>query len=193
MSFQADPSDFVTSDSGQRIARLERALGRERQARLKAEAIAERGLRDSYLARSRLELLNSVASVANESNDPRATLQSAVREVCLATGWAIGTVLLCSGDVGNERLCGTDLWFAHDPDLMFAFAEASQKLIAWPCAASPGRLFIDRHPIYTPDIHALPDFTRSDVAARAHLSSAVAVPVLVGRELVGAMEFFTTD
>ena len=193
MSFQVDPSDFVTSDTAQRITRLERALGRERQARLKAEAIAEQGLRDSYLARSRLELLNSVASVANESNDPRATLQSAVREVCLATGWAIGTVLLRSGDTGNERLCGTDLWFAHDPDLLFAFAESSQKLIAWPSAAAPGQLFIDRQPIYTPDIHALSGFTRSEIAARAHLRSAVTVPVMIGRELVGAMEFFTAD
>lgn len=193
MSVRPDQGAFNTHGADQQIARLERAFNRERRARLNAESIAERGLRESYLARSRLELLNRVSDVANESNDPLATLQIAAKEICLVTGWAIGTILMRVGDPGDERLQGTNLWYAHDPDRMFAFAEASQRLIAWPCASPPGRLFIDHHPIWTPDLQALPSFSRADVAARAHLVAGVAAPVLIGKELVAVIEFFATD
>ena len=54
-------------------------------------------------------------------------------------------------------------------------------------------LFINPHPIWTPDIHALPGFTRSDLALRAQLRAGVAAPVLMGQELVAAIEFFATD
>lgn len=193
MSAPVAPLAFAADDADQRIARLERALARERRARIEAEDVAERGLRDAYLAKNRLELLNRIADVANESNDPRETLRTAAKEICLTTGWAIGTILIRTGEAGNEQLIGTDLWFAHDPDLMFAFAQASQRLIAWPCASPPGRLFIDHHPIWTPDIHALPAFSRSALAAQANLRAGVAAPILMGGELVAAIEFFSTD
>ncbi len=193
MSVQPGSDTFDVLSSDQKIARLERALMRERRARLDAESIAERGLRESYLARSRLELLNRIATVANDSNDPMATLRLAAEEICLVTGWAIGHVLIRAGEVGDARLEGTDIWFAHDPDLMFPFADASNRLVAWPCASPPGQLFINPHPIWTPDIHALPGFTRSDLALRAQLRAGVAAPVLMGQELVAAIEFFATD
>ena len=57
----------------------------------------------------------------------------------------------------------------------------------------PGRLFIEQSPIWTPDIHAQAAFSRSPAAERCGLRSGIAVPVLMGHELVGALEFYQTD
>lgn len=193
MSQRLDSAEFRQDPKDEAIARLERSLSRERRARQDAEAIAERGLRDLYLSRRRLELLNKIAIVANESNDPLATLRMATKEICQVTGWAIGTVLLRTGEPGDERLEGTNVWYASNPDLMFPFADASQRLVVWPSASPPGCLFIDAHPIWVPDIHAQPGFSRSGPAKRCRLRSGVAAPVLMGQELVAAIEFFGTD
>lgn len=194
MSALSAPGEFCVPDAlTETCRRLERALERERRARYDAEAIAERGLRELYLSRSRLELLHRISSVANEANDPIATLRLATQEVCAATGWALGHVLLTRGETGEERLEGTDIWFAQQPDRMFPLIEASRRLIIWPCASNPGRLFIDPMPRWTPDIHAQAGFTRSALAAQCRLRAGVAMPVLAGTRLVAAIEFFSAD
>lgn len=174
----------------QRCERLERQLQRERQIRLKSEAIAERGLREAYLANQRFELLCNVANAANHSTDPIDTLRFAIGEILQAYDWDFANVLLVEGGGDDPRLAGCGIWQARQPDRMFAFAELSGKLVAWPNPTIPGRLLIDPTAVWSDDLRAQYGDRRSAEAARCNLRASYSVPVLQGDALVAAMEFF---
>ena len=59
----------LPSDMAATVERLERLVQREREGRLQAEAIAERGLRELYESQVRLALLQRITDCANRSND----------------------------------------------------------------------------------------------------------------------------
>ncbi|MEO9633315.1 MAG: GGDEF domain-containing protein [Roseobacter sp.] len=194
MSVEPAQNEFQTAEYlSKKCERLERQLVREKAIRLEAEDIAEHGLRDLFLSRERLELLNRVSSFANDCEEPRDALQFAINEICEAAEWPVGHALIRKGPVGDARLEGTDIWAAQDQDLSFPFMEASRTLVAWPCASTPGRLFLETKPTWVTDIHAQSGFTRSSAAMRSGLRSSISVPVIMGHELVGALEFYQTD
>lgn len=180
-------------DLAQKCQRLEREIIREKAARREAEDIAEHGLRDLYISRDNLKLLNVVSAYANDSDSPTDALRCAIQEICEQQNWSVGHALLRVGPQGDERLEGTDIWVAKDEDIAFPFLEASRKIVAWPCASAPGRLFLEHSPIWTPDIYAQHAFTRAATARRAGLRSSISVPIIMGHELVGALEFYQTE
>lgn len=175
------------------IHRLEREVIREKAARRTAEDIAEAGLRKLYISQDQLKLLNRISSFANDCDCPTQALQFALKEICEQQVWSVGHALLRTGPKGDERLEGSDIWFSLHQDVAFPFLEASRKIVAWPCASVPGRLFLENSPIWTPDIYAQHAFTRAAAAKRAGLRSSISVPIIMGHELVGAMEFYQPD
>ncbi|WP_017671382.1 EAL domain-containing protein [Blastomonas sp. AAP53] len=190
MSVRPDPAAFNVSLEA-RCAQLERQLKRERQIRLEAESIAERGLREAYLTNQRFELLCNVTNAANQSVDPLDTLRYAIAEICAVNDWAFANVLLRKGHGGDARLEGCGLWHARHPDQMFAFIDLSSRLIAWPCAIAPGRLLIHPAAVWTRDIQASGDQGRSGLARQCNLRASISVPVMLGQDLFAVMEFFT--
>lgn len=177
----------------EKCRRLEREIARERAIRKEAEHIAEHGLRELYLSRDNLHLLNRISAYANDSDAPDNALRFAIQEICAQQGWSIGHALLRTGPEGDERLEGSDIWVAQNEDLAAPFLEACGKIVAWPCASAPGRLFLEQHPIWTRDLYVQHNFTRAAAARRAGLRSSISVPVVMGHELVGAMEFYQTE
>ncbi len=192
MTVHPYPATFIVTPEA-RIAQLERRLARERQTRLDAEAIAERGLREAFLGNMRMRLLSTIADAANESIEPLDLLRFTIAEVCGVTGWSFANVLLRNGADDDERLEACGIWYARNPDQLFGFAEQSRQLVVWPCASAPGRLLIDKHSVWTRDVAGDAGFCRSESAKRAHLRSSVSVPVLQGSDVVAAMEFFSPD
>lgn len=177
----------------ERCRRLEREIARERAIRKEAENIAEHGLRELYLSRDNLHLLNRISAYANDSDAPNSALRFALQEICGKQGWAIGHALLRTEPDGDERLEGSDIWVAKNEDRAAPFIEACRNTVAWPCASAPGRLFLEQHPIWTRDLYLQHDFTRAAAARHAGLCSSISVPVIMGHELVGAMEFYQTE
>lgn len=192
MSGRVDPNAFVVSTEA-RCAHLERQLARERKIRHETESMAERGLREAYLTNQRFELLCSVANAANQSTDPIDTLRFAIAAICTSNGWAFANVLLRQGSEGDARLEACGLWHARNPDQMYPFAERSNKIVVWPCASTPGRLLIEPSTAWTADIQSVSGFGRREEARQCHLRSSISVPVLQGKDLVAAMEFFIHD
>src|ERR1044071_10524060 len=93
-------------DPAEDLWRLERRLLRERNSRLEAEAIAERGLRDLYEKQQQLQLLERVATEANQNSSITEVLQLAVTEICRYTGWPFGHVYLTELHEGAPRQIG---------------------------------------------------------------------------------------
>jgi hypothetical protein len=105
-------------DLEKKCATLERKLARERKARQEAEKIAEEGLRDLFLSRERLELLNSVTKIANESREPDDALSRVTKEICVALDWAMGHVLTVGKDDHGNWLEGSNICYSNKPDRM---------------------------------------------------------------------------
>ena len=84
----------AVADAAAELAKLKQRLERERRARLQAEAIAEKGLRDLYEKQRQLELLEAVAVAANQASSIKDAFQFAVTRVCAFTEWALGHAYL---------------------------------------------------------------------------------------------------
>ena len=87
------------------LARVSRRLVRETSARLEAEAIAERGLRDLYQRQQEIVLLEAIAVAANEAQTIDSAINLAIRQICLYTKWPVGHgFYVQGGDVKRSSL-----------------------------------------------------------------------------------------
>jgi diguanylate cyclase (GGDEF)-like protein len=172
-----------------RILRLENRLMRERTARLEAEGIAERGLRDLYERQQELDLLQRIASRANESNMVDETLAFALQEIVEFTGWSFGNVFKPAADDAS-RLLPSPVWRATDEATLAGFIAATQAESFEPGRGLPGRVFASGKAAWISDLADDPNFPRASLALDAGLQAAFAFPVLVGKSVVAIMEFF---
>lgn len=176
-------------DLTREMTRLQRALRRERAAREEAETIAEKGLRDLYLAQQRADLLHRIATIANQSTTVRDALHFALVELCEFTESAFGNVYLTTVDGGSmvpARIC-----FAPEPRALADFIDASLNCQFAPGEGLPGRVLADRRPHWMPDLRNAQNFPRRELAGRAGLNSAFAFPVRVSDRIEAVIEFFT--
>jgi len=103
ISLPADPA--VT------IEQLERLVQRERDGRLQAEAIAERGLRELYDSQVRLALLQRITDCANRSDDFSEAIREVLKEICEHMNWAFGTAYRV---IGGGTAVSCDAWYAAE-------------------------------------------------------------------------------
>ena len=139
-----------------------------------------------------LALIQDVTRTANETPTSAAALQYAVDRVCAYTGWPIGHVYLAVAP-GDDRWAPTALWHLDDPGRFTAFQQATQGL---ECAAGTdliGRVGARGQPEWLRDVATDPTFQRRRAAQEAGLRTGVAWPLLVGSEVAGVLEFYTTE
>ena len=80
----------ATEDFAEETRKLKLRSERDRRARLEAEAIAERGLRELYEKKVQIELLGNIAVAASESICVEDALRFALARICQTTGWTLG-------------------------------------------------------------------------------------------------------
>ncbi len=188
-----NPGDFLNDiAAADQIARLSRRLAREREARTKAEEIAERGLRALYLSQQRIELLQQIAAKANEATDTFDALAFAVAEICSHTGWAFGNAYVV--DTTNpDSLIASQIWFAAQPTLLMPFINDSLERQFVRGLGLPGRVLETGAPIWLVDITRAENFPRRDLARQCGLHSAFAFPVCIQNDVVAVLEFFARE
>lgn len=144
MNRLASTQTWQTRDAGPdaRLQQAQRQLAREKQARLEAEKLAERGLRDLSTSRSRIELLNKIAILANEVEEPQEVMRRAIRDICTSLGYAFGNVLV--PDATDPKLLRpANIWHASTCASAEDFIKASQEIRLTPppiLASSQGPL-----------------------------------------------------
>ncbi|MBV9734725.1 MAG: GGDEF domain-containing protein [Acidisphaera sp.] len=175
------------------LRRLERRLERERKARLEAEAIAEKGLRQLYVRQRQVDLVKTIATVANESRSVVDTLRFSIVQVCHFMGWSLGHVYLCAGPEDPLGLVPTDIWFGDDADRFPEFCSATERTRLPRGVGLPGRVLESGVPAWLADVTADPNFPRAEAARRCGLHAALAFPVLVGSEVAAVLEFFAVE
>jgi C4-dicarboxylate-specific signal transduction histidine kinase len=73
------------------------------------------------------------------------------------------------------------------------FEAVSRASTFEPGVGLPGRVWFNREPAYIPDVVRDASFLRAPIDAREVLHAAFAVPILLGGEVLGVMEFFSHE
>ncbi|MBL0936385.1 MAG: EAL domain-containing protein [Rhizobiaceae bacterium] len=187
LAASADPVDALNL----RILKLENRLQRERAARLQAEEIAEKGLRDLYERQRQLELLETIATKANTGRSVEETFTFALDAICRHTGWPFGNVYRLDDASGELR--PTPMWHAGDQERLSAFIERTQRTIFRTGEGLPGRVLQKGTATWIDNVALDPTLPRCHVAAECGLHAAFGFPILVGSEIRAVMEFFHRD
>lgn len=187
MTEEADPPALLAD-----IAQLRRRLERERLARLQAEQIAERGLRDLYEKQRQSQLLETVATAANEASSVRAVLRLTVTQICEFTGWPLGHAWLVEGSGAAAQLKSSLIWNDHRPARFDAFCRSSEARQFAAGEGMPGRVLDSGAPEWLRNASlSAAIFARALSAEQIGLRAAFAFPVLVGSEVAAVLEFFS--
>lgn len=182
-----------SSQAQHEIARLKQRLERERNARLQAEAIAEKGLRDLYEQQQQLQLLARIAAASNQATSISEVLYFALTQICEFTHWDVGHAYLTCGSGDEIRLQPTSIWHAIDPVRTAEFRRVSEEMPLLSGIGLPGRALALCKPVWVLDVNDDDNFPRRASAYRCGLRAGSAFPVLSGREVVAVLEFFSVD
>lgn len=149
-----------------------------------------RDISERKLAEQRLAVQYAVTRALAEA----ATLQQASSEllqaVCNTLGWSIGAVW--SVDREARVLRCVDVWHAASADGTAFEALTRQRTFA-PGEGLPGRVWASGQPVWVSDVVQDANFPRAPLAARAGLHTGLCVPIRLGDELLGALEFFVPE
>lgn len=138
----------------------------------------------------RLTVQFEAARILAEAPSLKEAAPKLLRAICDSLAWEMGQIWIVETEANNLR------WLAswHAPTLgKNEFEDASRRRVFAAGVGFPGRIWTEARPIWLDNIALDPNFGRSDLAARAKLHSAFGVPIKLGDETLGVMEFFTRD
>ncbi len=113
-----------------------------------------------------------------------------LRAICESLNWDLGQLWIV--DHQADKLVWLASW--HPPAVNAdEFEEASRSRLFSSGAGLPGRVWAGAAPLWISEISEDETFQRGAFAAKAKLFSAFAVPLMLGDEVSGVMEFFTRE
>jgi diguanylate cyclase (GGDEF)-like protein len=138
-----------------------------------------------------VELLQDVAVAANAATSVEEPIRESLHRVCALMGWPVGHAYLLDRHQGV--LASSAIWYLKDPNAHGAFRRASEAIRLSPGVDLPGRVLVQRRPVWVTDVTEDHNFPRKAVARQHGLRAAAAFPVLVQDQVVAVLEFFSHD
>ena len=147
-------------------------------------------IEDRKRAEERLRVQHTVAQILAEA----ATIEEATPRILLAMGdclgWDVG--VLWRVDREAEALRCVELW--HKASIAVPeFEKVSREFTFGPGLGLPGRVWSSLEPEYIPDVAPDENFPRAPIAEQEGLRAAFGFPILLGREVLGVIEFFSRE
>ncbi|AOP35919.1 histidine kinase [Leptospira tipperaryensis] len=133
---------------------------------------------------SLLDLMQQVATAANETKDLEALLQFTMDRVCVIAGWKLGRIELFAG--AESRLVPNPIWYSGEEKAVKEFRSLVETLEL----ELPLKVLKERKTIWFEDFLENFGYNSKELAYRAVINSALAVPIWNGENIVGVMEFF---
>ncbi len=162
-----------------------RAVRDKRQLRAYAKIMHD--VTPWYRAEQRLILQYTVSRVLAESESVEQGIPRVLEAICVTLGWDYAALW----EVDQRRhvlRCGM-IW--HTPSLKFPrFSATCRSLSFEPGEDLPGRVWANNEAAWVSDISQDTNFPRTPVALAEGLRSAFAVPLRIGTETLGTLEFF---
>jgi PAS domain S-box-containing protein len=153
-------------------------------------ALAEDRLRALHENREQLQLLEEIATFANQASSVREAMQFTLDRVCAYTRWPIGHVYFAA-DGNTGSMVSTNIWHLTDDDRFDQFRKVTERTDFLRGIGLPGRVFASRQPAWISDVTDDTNFPRWPSARQAGLRAAFAFPVLNRNEVPAILEFFS--
>ncbi len=211
---QRSPATLVGVEQRARQAELERAAADARAAeqrhrrRVLAGLAAALSESNKALTRARDEalqanaqlrqksalvgLLQRVAVAANQAESLETALQIGIDEVCAYTGWPVGHAYIVAED-GCGELNPGGVWHLDDPERFATFRQITEVTRFRPGVGLPGRVLSTGKPLWIMDVTQDANFPRAKAATDIGVKGAFGFPLLVGSEVYGVLEFFSSE
>jgi PAS domain S-box-containing protein len=153
-----------------------------------------RDITERKRAERRMAAQFEVTRVLAEARTLKEVVPHVLRAVCEALGWDYGALWrVVRAEDGGERLRFIEAW----PGPAGGAAEVEKfsrgRDFARDEVLLPVRVWDEARPRWVVDIAADPTFLRARAAAADGLHAALAVPILLHGEVLGAMEFFSRE
>lgn len=184
---RSDQSRFSAETSARLLAD-----GRTIQIVVRDVSEYDRMLEALRLETERLNVLQTVAVVANESKSFSQALRRCLPILCKAGGWTTGHVYRPHLR-GRLQLVSTAIWYAAEPEAIAELRKQSHPSVVVPGRGLVGRAVANRGAEWAQDLRATPGFSRADAALRSGLVSALAFPVESNGTVVAAIEFYASE
>ena len=140
-------------------------------------------------ANARLSVQYAVARTLAEVRHLGEASGKIVQAICESVGWDFGD--LWRVDAGSNVLRCVDIW--HAPEFhAHEFIDATQRTTIPPGVGLPGRVWSSRKAFWIPEVGLDENFPRAALAAKGGLHGAFAFPIMLGNEVIGVMEFFSS-
>lgn len=110
--------------------------------------------------------------------------------LCQELHWDFGAIWLV--DNVAQLLRPLSVWHRATDAPMREFAQVTQQYTFARGEGIPGRVWLERKPLWIQSLRDETNFPRADAAQRADLQSAFAFPILAGGKVVGVLEAFST-
>ena len=137
-----------------------------------------------------VRLLQAVTLAASLAASVDEAMCLALGHVCDHIGWPVGHVLYPEDDDGGA-LVSSGIWRLADAARFEPFREVSELMRFTPGVGLPGQVLVSGRPQWMADVHERSGGRTAELGRRLGISSGFACPVLVGAEVVAALEFFT--
>ena len=137
-------------------------------------------------------LFQEIAKTTNESSTIEDAMQVSMNLICQETGWPVGHLYLLSEDT-NHTLIPTAIWHLEHPERFETFRSITEQTDFQIGEGLPGRVLASGKPGWIRDVTQDPNFPRAQQAKDIDVRAGFGFPVLIGKQVVGVLEFFLTE
>jgi GAF domain-containing protein len=141
-------------------------------------------------AERRLKTHEAITRLVAEAASSREAIPRVFQTICERLGWDMGA--LWQVDREAQVLRYGESWHGPAAELAGFVAATRQRTFA-PGVGLPGRVWTRAEPAWIIDITQDANFPRAPMAQAAGLRGAFAVPLRLGTDLLGVMEFFSRE
>ncbi len=134
-----------------------------------------------------LALNQVITAAANEAAGVESAIRIALDQVCAQARWPVGHAYMLVG----EELVTSRVWHLDDSERFETFRRVSEATRFGPGDGLPGRVLSSGKPAWITDVTKDRNFPRAQMATDLGVKGAFGFPVLVGKDVVAVLEFFS--
>lgn len=137
------------------------------------------------------ELIKNVVVMINNASTFLEAVQGALDVSCTHTEFPVGHFYV--KNKGTQQLTISGIWHMDDIERFQAFREVTEATSFSPGKGLPGRVYESGEPLWIADVTRDSNFLRASIGRDIAVKCGVALPVLVGNEVVAVMEFYRPE
>src|SRR5213594_3186524 len=180
----------VRPDGEVRFVRSEGDVMRDESGQLRRVFGTVQDITERKRAEQRRMAQHTVTHILAEATTLEEATPNILRAVCDCLGWDLGALWRRDREAGVLRCI--EMWHKESVEVP-DFEAASRESTLKPGVGLPGRVWLSREPAFSPDVVHDSDFRRAPIAGREALHAAFGVPILLGGDVLGVMEFFSHE